>query len=874
MAEEKPVKLSTLLDLLPLMERHGKAEAIRYNNGYRTFVRTYEELLRSIAGCADYFTKSGLTPGNRILLWGENRPEWIIAFWAGITRGLEVVPIDPNASDSFIQAIREQTDPGLLVYSENLNPEKINLPRLSFHALNLLPPVPDLNPRQTDPRDTVEIVFTSGTTGHPKGVVHSHRNLCAVLQPLSEEIDSFSRYLKFLKPVRVLSILPLGHMFGQTLGLFVPVLLKGAVVLTGELNPKKLIQQIHREKVMALVTVPGALEGLRNTLEAQHDCTRRIRESPGKWGFLKRWLRFRDVHRRFGWRFLALVAGGAQLRISMERWWSQLGFLLVQGYGLTEASPIVAMNNPLRVKSGSLGRVLEGQSVRIAGDGEILVRGDNVARYHGASSPAGEDGWLHTGDIGRIDAEGNLYFLGRKKDVIVTRDGHNVYPEDVEALLRERQEVKDCAVIGLETEKGTGVHAVLISAESNADIDSLVKSVNKRLEPHQRICGWSFWPKKDFPRTPSTGKIKRGQVAEVLNQSPRDRGEPGPDTLEIPSLEGILSRFVTFDPKTISDQHRLAEDLGMSSLDRIELLTLLEEKLGLDLDEDALAAVSTWGDLRRICEPGARRREESITTESAGKEASPPRAGGLPAQPGKETARRQELPSLSLPRGSRHFPVRVPRFLFRTLFVIPFSRFYLRLAVSGRDNLEGLKPPVIFAANHTSHLDVPVILSALPFSWRGRLAPAMLQEYFMPLLEPAGYGLYRRFLSRLKYLLTCHLLKAYPLPQRTGGMLRALRFTGELVEAGDCPLIFPEGRRTPDGLIHEFQPGVGLMSKKLDLPVVPIRIQGSFELYSIRHSWPRPGRVSLSFGHPLFPSPDVDAAAFSAELRKRIKELG
>ena len=881
MPEHKHRELTTLLDLLPIMEERGRAEAIRYNNGYRTFVWSYDRLLEAVSGCAAYFSRSGLVPGDRVLLWGENRPEWIAAFWAAVSRGLEVVPVDPAASIGHLQSIQSRTEPGMLVCSETMSSKEIDLQRLRFHELGRLPSAGPIDPVKAHPDDTVEIVFTSGTTGDPKGIVHTHKNICADLRPLDKEIRSLRTYLRFLQPVRALSILPLSHMFGQALGLFVPVLLGGSIVLSSELNPKRLMQLIRKEKAAALVTVPGQLESLQRTLESSHDCTRRMKDSPGVWGFFRRWLRFFDVHRRFGLKFVALVVGGAQLRQATEHWWSQLGFVVVQGYGLTEASPVVAMNNPLKVKAGSLGTVQGGQSVKIADDGEILVRGDNVARYFGQEVEAGEDEWLPTGDIGRIDEEGNLYFLGRKKDVIVTPDGQNVYPEDVEPQLEELPEVDACAVVGKETERGAEVHAVLILADPEASPGALVKKANAGLESHQRIRSWSLWPESDFPRTPSTGKVKRNQVAKAVNQSSGDQPVPQAGDSGLSPLQGILSQFTSMDPEEIKDEHSLSHDLGLSSLDRVELLTALEEDMGLDLDEDALATVTTFGDLKAITKskgpkkPGPSQPRDSIQ-ERTGREAElRPEPADQPRQESRAQARPepQQLPRLELPRWSRRFPSRSVRFLFQEILLIPASRLYLRLSVSGLDNLEQLRPPVMFAANHTSHLDTLAILAALPSSWRRRVAPAMLQEYFTPLLEPDRYGLHRRIVSRTIYILLCHLLQAYPLPQKTGGIRQAIRFTGELAEYGNCPLIYPEGQRTLDGQMNDFQSGAGVMAKWLDLPVVPVHVQGLFELFSIHQAWPRPGRCRVAFGQPLVPSPDVDARTFTAKLRGRVASL-
>jgi len=336
-------------------------------------------------------------------------------------------------------------------------------------------------------------------------------------------------------------------------------------------------------------------------------------------------------------------------------------------------------------------------------------------------------------------------------------------------------------------------------------------------------------------------------------------------------------------------------DLGIGSLDRIEMLARIEEIPGLDLDEDLLSAVSTWGDLKQACGLAGQPRgtvcrgqrtngpPETAEEDSNGRgPASIPGKSGLPALPGPENAgpeSREKPPplerqtQLSLPRGSNSCLAGMLRFMFQSLCIIPFSRLYLRLSVSGREHLEGLEPPAIFAANHTSHLDAPVLLSALPRPLRGRLAPAMLQDYFRPLLEPSRYGLLLRITARLAYTLLCFLFRAYPFPQQTGGMRRALRFTGELAEKGAYPLVFPEGGRTLDGNIQPFQPGISLMARKLGLPVVPVRIRGLYQVLPKHSRFPRPGRISVTFGRPVHWSPGVDDSAFAGELKRRVEEL-
>ncbi|MFO7876705.1 MAG: AMP-binding protein [Desulfovermiculus sp.] len=856
--------LNTLLDLMSSMQDLGSREAVRYNNGLRSYTWTYEQLVRSIAACTDSLYRQGLDPGDRILIQGENCPEWVIAFWAAVACGLQVVPVDPGFSADFVHSITKRTEPRLMVCSQDLGESGADLPCLYFSEIRELEGSSGLSPVQARPDDVVEIVFTSGTTGEPKGIEHTHANICANLRSLSSEISSFRKYLRILQPVRIVSILPLSHMFGQALGLFVPVLLESSIVLVREQTPHRLVSAIKKEKAAALVTVPGHLDGLQRYVQNRFDCEPRMRDDPGIIGLIRRWLRFWDVHRHFGLRFLALVVGGAQLRPATEWWWTRMGFLVIQGYGLTEASPVVSMNNPLRRTPGSLGQVLHGQEVKIAEDGEILVKGQNVARRFGDQSLVEENGWLRTGDIGRMDSEGNLYFQGRKKDVIVTREGHNVFPEDVEGVLRELGQVYECAVVGAETEHGTEVHAAIILQDSKARPEDVIQAANAKLESHQRIRSWTLWPQSDFPRTPSTGKIKRKEVARAVSgkERPETRAE------ETPSVRSILASLTGRNVEELSDENRLEQDLGLSSLDRVELVNLLEEKLDLDVDEEIIAAVNTIAELEQAV---------SEAVEDKGGFAASAPAGRTAAKQPQDAARRKKRQTrtiLSMPAWNRFTLFRWLRVMFQATLFMGVAKAFLRLKVEGLSNLQEIQPPVIFAPNHASHMDAPALLAALPLGWRTRVAPAMRQEFFTPLMQPKRYTLLRRMLSRTGFMLLALFLNAYPLPQQTGGVRQALRFTGQLVERGDCPLVFPEGVRTPDGRLQSFQPGVGFMSKELNVPIVPVRLHGLFELFSIHHRFPRPGRASVTFGTPVFPSQEMDAAGLTARVRSRIEEMG
>jgi long-chain acyl-CoA synthetase len=811
------------------MRALGEREAVRYSNGFRTWQLSYADLYARIGAFARYLDASGFHKGDRLLLWAENRPEWLAAFWGAVARGVEVVPVDFRSSFALVSRIQGEVHARLLITGDGVEMEG-DLPgasRLTFRDIEALPAAPDFAPTDISPADVVEIVYTSGTTGEPVGIVHRHKNICANLTPIEHEMEKYDRFARPFQPVRILDMLPLSHLFGQSLGIFIPPLLGGAAVFMHDLNPGAILDTIRRERVSVLVAVPRFLKSLQGEIERRFTLSEALPRWHGTLGILERWWRFRQVHRALGFKFWALIVGGAEVPAGIEAFWGRLGFLVVQGYGLTETSPVVALNHPFRAKAGSIGKAIAGQEVRIAADGEILVRGDSVITEYLGPAVAGrmEDGWLHTGDIGEMDAEGRLYYKGRKKEMIVTSEGLNVYPQDVEPVLNRQPGVKESVVIGVRQADEEVVHAVLLLKDAAANPEALVAAANQQLETHQRIRAWSVWPDEDFPRTPSTMKVKRGEVARRVAGGARTTSGGG--------IEDLLTRVTG---RTLAAN----QDLGISSLERVELLSQIENQYGIELDEDRFAQVSTVGDLKAWLQQADEPRKPE---------------------------------SLHPPRWSRAWPVRVARCLALEAAVLPAFRILADLKVEGLENLAGLTGPVLFAANHQSDLDTPAIFAALPRRWRYRAAPAMAQDYFRAWLEPRGVPLGQRLRAMWIYYMACTLFNAYPLPQRMSGVRRALKYTGELIDHGFCPLVYPEGRRTLDGTLQTFQPGIGVMALRLRVPVVPVHLQGMFEIYSVHDEWPRSGPVRVRFGAPvhLEHAPDEEAAARAVE--QAVREL-
>jgi long-chain acyl-CoA synthetase len=393
-------------------------------------------------------------------------------------------------------------------------------------------------------------------------------------------------------------------------------------------------------------------------------------------------------------------------------------------------------------------------------------------------------------------------------------------------VLNSIPQVKDSAVVASRRGGEELVHAALILKEPAANPAGIVGEANRRLESHQRIQSWSVWPDEDFPRTPSTMKVKRGEVARRI--------APGETAEKADAAEGILARFR-------GAGSRPGQELAISSLERVELLSELENQYGVEIDERRFSEISSVDELNALVHNAG---EQTATIERT-----------------------------LLPRWTRTFPLRAFRFLFFQAVVIPLFRGLLTLKVTGLENLQNLKPPVLFASNHQSDLDAPAIFTALPRLWRYRLAPAMSQDYFRAWLEPGNASFKERTSIMFQYFLATGLFNAYPLPQRMAGVRRALKYTGELIDKGYCPLVFPEGIRTPDGALHPFKTGIGLMATHLRATVVPIHIAGLFEIYPSNASWPKRGPVYVQIGAPLHFEEERDEVTATRAIEEAVHRL-
>src|ERR1700756_5488909 len=468
------IPVESLLNFVQSYAALGGEIAVRQRRGYRMESRTYGQISEGANRLGRELELRGIKKGDAVLLWGENSAEWITVFLGCLLRGVVVVPIDHTSAAEFASRVSQEVN-AKLIFRSDAQKECGPVASIALESLFAVTAGHDSSAYASPPlsrQDTLEIIFTSGTTAEPRGVVISHGNVLANIQPIEKEIQKYLRYEKLVHPLRFLNLLPLSHVFGQILGIFIPPMLAGTVVFIDSLKPSDLIDTIRRERVSVLVAVPRFIESLQREIERQeerHGKTEQFRkalEQAEKDHFLKRWWRFRRIHSRFGWKFWAFISGGATLPEQVETFWNRLGHAVIQGYGMTETTSFISLNHPFHSTRGSIGKVFPGMEVRVGDDGEILVRGENLARAYqqqGQIQPvSGADGWFPTGDIAEKNEDGRLYFKGRRKNVIVTPAGMNVYPEDLEKALQRQPGVRDCVVIGLERGGNAEPYAVLL----------------------------------------------------------------------------------------------------------------------------------------------------------------------------------------------------------------------------------------------------------------------------------------------------------------------------------------------------------------------------------------------------------------------------
>lgn len=869
---------------------------------------TYAELRRMAESIAGWLLDSEMAAGTRVAILADNHPRWVAAYLGIIAGGGTTVPLDiAYHADQVAKLLRDSGATLLICDQKHLETAQQAVAG-SETAIVLTSPanppgealpakvVADLDgiftrytgnlravPRA--PEDVASLLYTSGTTADPKGVMLTHANLLA-------EADAVFAWAHIGPDDAILGVLPLFHVLSQMANLLLPLVAGTRVVYLSTLNTTELLRALRERNVTAFAVVPQFFnlihERIFKEVQQRGAMARlafarmmRVNGLCRKFGFNLGRVLFGRIHGLFGRRMRFLVTGGSRFDPKIARDFYALGIDVLQAYGLTETCGGAFVNSPGEIVIGSVGKPLkgvEGKTINAqASDdgspasGEILIRGPIVMKGYwnrpDATAEVLKDGWLHTGDLGYFDEAGNLFITGRQKDVIILANGKNVYPEEIEAYYLQSPLIKEICVLG--TEDG-GVEKLYAVITPNFEVLRQRKIVNTKevlrfdieglsakLPSTKRIAGYEIW-QEDLPRT-TTRKLKRFEIEKRVKAGKRDDAgaelakpltQEDSAWLEQPDNQRalkIIREYSPNHPENISPVDNLELDLGLDSMRRVELLVALEQELGGDVEESRLSDIYTVRDLI----DGVR--------ESASSRKSPGRKSAQ-AFAGWGTVLRED------PADPAALAVARPRpFVDRVLFVVmrmikPIYSLRAPIRVEGLENLPA-RAPFLLCSNHQSFLDPVMLLAILPFRVLLRLFAVGTSEIF-------GSG-FMRYIARILRVVVV---------DPDANLIPAMRAGAYGLRQGLSLILYPEGERSIDGTPRTFKKGAAILSIHLQVPVVPIAIDGFHDAWPRGKSFQKFSPLKIKFGKPILPPPESQAseeayAKLTAELKEKVVRM-
>lgn len=816
-------------------KEHKDRVAFEIKRGFRTQRFTFTKVCELALKTASFLRQKGLGKGDKVAIWAANMPEYPILYFGCWVVGVVAVPIDVRTTEETLKVFLTKAKCKLGFKGRFVPGNFARLVNESFYLEDLAELVKELpnlpNPPNIHPDDLAEIAFTSGTTGTPKGVMLTHQNFLS-------DVEALTKAFLFKKEYRTLSILPLSHAFEQVVD-FLALFQSGIKVMYLErTNRLTMLKAMRSSQITSAVLVPQALHLLMTGIEDMVEKQGRERA----WKILNllslnlpiwaRRLLFHQVIQKFGGSLLFFGCGSAPLNVKLARKWENLGIEIFEGYGATETTAALTINTPSAKKLGSVGKVLPGMEVRINPDThEIEAKGSNISPGYFEdeqnSKVAFSNGWYRTGDIGEIDSDGYVYITGREAFRIVLQSGQKVYPEDIEKKLNSHPLVVQSCVIGVKQEEGEVVYAAIIT-KSPEKLDTIIKEANKALSSHEQIMEWSYWLEDDFPRTPIL-KIDRKKVAEIILGNQNKSKDLSHDKFikQIDTLKSIISQVTKLNSSKIRDSSRLSTDLKLDSLGRVELVSRIEEELGVALDETLIEPQTTVQNLRKFI---------------------------------------KEAPFAEYEMPIRWFSystfASIIRVILQNLIIFPLHSLFAPVKVFGKENLQGIKPPIILYFNHLGAYDGTLILRQLPFEFRKKLVIPAYSE---------GWKSYRGILVEI-------FGGGFPFDKKEH-IKASLEALGEFLDRGFSILIAPEGKYSKSGKLLNLKPGTGLMAVEFSVPVIPIKIDSSYlEIFPsmgerfVEYLPKKRKTISLKIGKPIeFPKgTDYDEATkiMQAALRK------
>ena len=831
--------------------------------------------------------REGLKKGDRILLLSENQPEWGLSYLGATSLGLIVVPLDRQTRGDEILRVADFVEAGHLLVSPACHKvlqgqvgddlQKLTCLNVNNFALKMgetdrteLPYAQEeLAPRvPVEPDDLASIIFTSGTTVDPKGVMLTHANFIANVGAVAEVLAPY-------ETDQFLSVLPMNHALEFTGGLLMPIFGGACVTYVSALKSKVILDTMQETGTTCLIGVPRLFklfhDGITKEIEKAGKFTSGVvgalktvsQASQAVSGVNSGRRLFAKVHEKFGGRVRVFVSGGAALDPEIFEDFQQMGFPVCEGYGLTETAPVLTVNPLEGPKRSSVGPPVPNIELRLdnqdaTGVGEIVARGPSIMkgyyRNEEATQAVLKDGWLHTGDLGRLDDDGYLYITGRVKDLIVTAAGKNVYPDEVEQIYRDLPNVKEMTVIGVRNEGTVGeeVHLVIVldsvddAAAAQAEVRKEIQRISRDVATYQRIQKVHF-SEEELPKT-ATLKVKRNQVRQSILEEEAPAGKPAPEDAASPDEAGsleegvkqLLSEISRTPRHEVQDDKDLQYDLGMDSLTKVEFLAAADNRFAVRLPESVVSHLHVVQDAVETVRKAVEDEEGSAEPESDKHESA--------AVNWSSIIKSGDVPDEELRAAGRGAVSRFTRGLLLR-GIRRFCRSYLSVQCRGKENLPRSGPFVI-ASNHSSHLDSLAILASAPELY-DKLRILGARDYF--------------FNYRLKGWFFRNYLNVLPF-DRQQNFLEGLRVARACIENDYCLLIFPEGTRSPGGEIQPFKVGLGIIAFELGVPIVPVRIQGAYDSLPKGRAIPRRERITVTFGKPIemeeFSAPEPGPARF------------
>lgn len=806
---------------------------------YKDEVISYNLLLKTVSQYSTLFDEAKT---KKIAIYLENRPEWVYSFYSGMMTQSILVPIDFMLPSDDVAYILNDCQPEVIFYSNETETRvnetilqvnhpiiKINVDKINLTNINC--ETRDLAPYKDD--DVFSIIYTSGTTGKPKGVMLTFANI-------ESNIYGTTKYVEIYKErSRTLVLLPLHHILPLGGTVLMPLYVGGTIVFSPSLLSEDVIATLQNHKINIIVSVPRFYSLIRKGIREKIDSNKiasllfKIAEKKKSRSFSRKV--FKKVHEKFGGEIETFVSGGAKLDENVARDFQTLGFEVLEGYGMTETSPMITFTRPGRVKIGSPGEVFPGMEVKFE-DGEILARGPNLMKgYYNKETETNEavvDGWLHTGDLGHLDDEGFLFVTGRKKELIVLSNGKNITPEEVELKFLEVNEITEEVGVYMENDQLFAIvypNSAKVKTAQISDIYEyyrweVVAKYNEKSPSYRRISNFTIID-EPLPRT-RLSKLKRFLLPEIGkgNAIKKDKKEAD---LEFEEYKIIKDFLVKEKGRDVFPSDHLELDLALDSLDKITFLSFLSSTFGIELNEEHLVKYGTIEQISNfIKENKTKVNIETIDWKAIFK----------------------ETVNLNLPKS--WITVNLFKNWSRLVFML-----YFKIKTEGVEKLP--KGPFIIAPNHQSFFDGLFVTMFI----KNKI---MKQTYFYAKKKHIR-NKFLNFLANKNNVIVVDI---------NNDLKKSLQKMAAVLKSGKNMIIFPEGTRSVNGELGDYKKTFAILSSELNVPIVPVAIGGAFNALPKGSFIPRPfKKVCVKFLEPINPDGHSYESLTNAVYSKVAAEL-